>query len=162
MSPSQKIKDLIKKSDKIYFTIKYNKNDFTEDIIMAKNNSGKTMAAYGLVVADVYKKKKKNKLNTKNIVYNQYQIGNMPNTPTLTSIYFLSTYNKDRTKMYGELQWSSNFISGSTSNNSAGGFPTIDVGEFMVNGNKGIYKDITKVIIDFTNDVRIAYLIGKY
>ena len=42
-----------------------------------------------------------------------------------------------------------------------GGLTDIVVQEFMVTANQGLYKNVYKIIIDFSNKVRKVYLIGN-
>ena len=98
-------------------------------------------------------------LVTNNFIFNQYQIGNIPNVNSLTETYILSTYNDVKTCMFGEVQWSANYITGVTNDGLIGGLSDIEFQEFMVDGNQGIYKSIIKVIIDFREPIRKIYLI---
>jgi hypothetical protein len=120
---------------------------------MATNNNGDTLAAYGYVPA-TFTEKKLDIEPIYNYIYNMYQIGNIPNINTLTERYILTTYSEDNKKKLGEVEWISNYISSTSHDGTKGGLTDIDVDEFMVTANQGLYKNIYKIIFNFTNKVR--------
>ncbi len=152
---STQIENLLKKNDKILSVVNYDVANFTPDVVMATDPSGNTMAAYGYVPATFIGEHCIGP--TFNYIYNMYQIGNIPNLDSITERYILTTYDQNQTKMLGEVEWIANYITAT----STGGVTDVTVQEFMVTANQGLYSQVTKVIIDFTDPVRKVYLIGN-
>ena len=83
-----------------------------------------------------------------------YQIGNIPNINTLTERYILTTYSENNKKNQAKLSGFQNYISSTSNYGTSDGLIDIVIQEFMVSSNQGLYKNIYKIIFNFTNKVR--------
>ena len=83
---------------------------------------------------------------------------NTPNVKFLYETYTISSYkNQNLGKKIGEITWN-----GLYPDNGSGGITSSSIQSFVVLGKSGIYKCVTKVIIDFRKGTeRIIYFIGK-
>ncbi len=79
-------------------------------------------------------------------------------SPTyIDETFSLVTYsNEPNSVKIGTVIWS-----GTYKENIVDGITAPSIQEFDVIGSSGIYSDVTKVIIDYNNLVRIVYFIGK-
>jgi len=83
------------------------------------------------------------------------------NLQLLYETYTISSYKKDVTQSgnndkVGEITWNGFYPNSSTNTDTTSPFQA-----FVVLGTNGIYKKVTKVVIDFRNTIRKVYFVGK-
>lgn len=97
------------------------------------------------------------------IVPNAYSIINIPNTsfqalPALqqfmTEYYNLTSFSQNLEKQRGYISFTNTY----PSDNDITSIPAI---EFPVAAKSGIYEYVDKVVIDYTNDIRVIYFFRK-
>ena len=136
----------ISKTEKFFYVGIYNVNLFSTYTITDADDAE---AAYGFVnLAFINGIANPNLLTTS--IHNEYSIGTSESNTTsfISEKYTANTLGK------GQISWGSNYPS--NSGNTAGG-----VQNFMVLGKAGIYQNVTRVVIDFTNNMRVVYFIGN-
>ncbi len=74
-----------------------------------------------------------------------------------TENYYLGAFNNSLQNKLGEV----NFQATYPELGNEGGITSGGIQKFDVSSNSGIFKNIKHVIIDFNNDVRVLYFIGK-
>ncbi len=73
-----------------------------------------------------------------------------------TENYYFASYDDSLSTKYGEVNFEATYPS-----NTVGGITPSTVQSFDVSSKSGIYSNVKRVIIDFNNDVRVLYFIGK-
>jgi hypothetical protein len=156
---SHHIKKMLKDNDKILLSLSFNPSNYTPVIPITS-----TVGLDSLPVA-AYRYIQPNLIHefpcsTYDFLYNMYQLGNIPNLNSITERYILSSYNNLKDKMLGQIEWIGNYITSYTNTN--GVLTNVLLQEFMVTSAIGVYKNVYKVIIDFTMPTSyIVYLIIK-
>ena len=79
-----------------------------------------------------------------------------PNVKYANETYYTSSYNTLGKKI-GQIVWTGLYIDSPTQ----AGVTTGGIFTFIVIGKDGIYKKVKRVIMDFTNQIRKIYFIGK-
>ncbi len=79
-----------------------------------------------------------------------------PNIQFLQESYTISSYDSILVKKKGEITFN-----GLYANQGTGGITTPSIQTFVVLGGDGIYENIMKVVIDFTDPVRKMYFIKE-
>jgi len=87
-------------------------------------------------------------------IHNSASVGASLNdtTPYLAEQYTANTFRRNLSR--GQISWAANYPDPSGSIDTSGG-----VQSFMVMGKSGIYQNVTRVVIDFTNANRLVYFI---
>jgi len=152
--PSIRVRKMLKDDEKILLSLSFNPSNYTPDVVMATTDEV-TQAAYRYVNPIVFHDFH---CTTYDFLYNMYQIGNIPNINSITERYILSSYNNSKDKFLGQIEWIGNYI---TSINTNGVVTNVQYQEFAVTGASGVYKNVHKVIIDFSleNSYNVYFVI---
>lgn len=153
--PNFYIKKHIKDNEKIFLTLSFNPSNYTTDVVMA-TVGGTTQSAYRYVIPILFHDFP---CTTYDFLYNMYQKGNITGINSTTDRYILSSYNNYKDKMLGQIEWIGNYLTSYT--NSNGISNNVIIQEFIVTGATGIYKNVSKVIMDFTLATYDVYFIVK-
>jgi len=78
------------------------------------------------------------------------------NLQLLYETYTFSSYKNNFSKKIGQITWNAFYPDNGKNGNTVSKFE-----QFTILGNSGIYNKVTKIIIDFSNDLRKIYFIGK-
>lgn len=74
----------------------------------------------------------------------------------LLETYDLSSYKNDMVTKIGEIVWNGLY----QQSEGQEGITSAGIQRFIVFGKSGIYKNVTSIVIDFTNPIRTIYFLG--
>jgi len=138
------IKPFVSNCDKLLFTGTYNVND-------ANYGDGDTVDVNISCLQGDF-----SVMNVPSVSFNS-----IPQDPSsvlfLTEVYNLTTWSPNLINQIGFISWTNSYPNPGTSNNVT----SIPIVSFAVSAKSGFYSKVDKVIIDYTNQIRVMYFFKK-